>query len=265
MIRKFCLLSLMIISSLITNAQTLDQLIAKGLPKDAVPARCYFDRFIYDQSVVATPLDIELSGITSDDNSYYFFIQPHNPDEEGDFTRISVWMYDEMKDNVSKIFNQVGNDFDEFYAVGIDWLFDKKSKFNELKIDTGQKIYEQEVTYTPVVILKGEWWTGFNHSIRATILILPETGQVKLIDKEEFVAVSNTLTNMLMSAEQGMAQDYFITTTTKMEVEDVDLEKSNDYSMYRKQMLVPVLHVYKADGTHVRDIELLQDRVDMLR
>ena len=70
---------------------------------------------------------------------------------------------------------------------------------------------------------------------------------------------------MLMSAEQDLAQDYILTTSTGVRTEEMPLKESSDYTIYNKQFLTPVLHVYTADGQLVKSVELPQDEVDMVR
>lgn len=237
-----------------------------GLPTDAVPATLYFDNLFAINPRDMTDQDIGNSYIYGLSGDYFFYVEKLPSNEDDLYNKINLWMYDCEKDQVVKIFSQEGKEYEDLFVLGVNWLVDKQSSFKDVVIsDSKQKIGVQEFTGTPVIIVEAEIFTGFSHSPQVTLLINPSTKEVKTLENQRFVSVAHTLTNMLMTAEQEYAQDYFITTSTASRSEEQPLKETEEYIMFYKQYLIPTLHVYNARGELVKEITLPEDEVDMIR
>jgi hypothetical protein len=68
-----------------------------------------------------------------------------------------------------------------------------------------------------------------------------------------------------MGAEQGLAQDYIITTSTIYQTEDIDLKPNEEVTIYNKQWVTPVINIYDTDGTLVSSQELKKQQINMVR
>ena len=237
-----------------------------GLPAKAVPAKLYFENMYNNTPRTITTEDIAMSALSGFDNEYFFFVEQLPTSADDLYACINLWMYDAKADKVTKIFSQKGEEYEELLVLGIEWLLDKQSSFKDVVVsDSKQKIGVQEFTSHPVVILNAEIFTGFSHSPRKTLLVYPENKRVQTLDNECFVCVSHTLTNVLMGAEMDYAQDYIITTSTAMRSVKQPLRKSEEYIIFNKQYLTPMIHVYSAQGKKVGSLTLPEDEVDMIR
>ena len=264
--RKLTAIWLLLLTAMTAGAVDFETLRQKGLPADAMPASFFFEYRFNGTRPAFTEQDINNSSCFGVDDSYYFFVQPITGQPEEDFERIAVWMYTENTDRVVKVFSQQNDEYSELFVSGMGWLLDKRYSFkNHVNEDTHETIRLQEYSFSPVIVLQAEVFTGFSHSPRVTLIINPVKKTTKRIDGEQFVSIFHTKTNMLMSAEQDLAQDYILTTSTGVRTEEMPLKESSDYTIYNKQFLTPVLHVYTADGQLVKSVELPQDEVDMVR
>ena len=126
-------------------------------------------------------------------------------------------------------------------------------------------IRSSELNEAPVVVVQAEEFNGTMHALQTTLLVYPYTKEVKVLENEQFVAISHTLTNMLMAAEMNLAQDYIITTSTVTRSEEMPLRENNEITMFYKQYLLPSLNIYNAKGELVQSVTLPQDEVDMVR
>lgn len=248
------------------KAVTLQNLRQMGLPANAFPAMLYFETYYASEKPTATQQDIDNSSFIGLEGEYAFFVQPLAGQADEDFTRIALWMYSEKNKKVSCVFTQQTEEYADLFITGIGWLVDKKPSYrNVVTSDSHQTIRLQEFTDSPVIVLQSEVYNGFSHALRVTLIINPEQQELKRIEGEQFVSVFHTKTNMLMSAEQELAQDYILTTSTEMRTENVPLKESEEYCLYNKQFLTPVIHVYTARGKLVNSIRLPEDEVDMVR
>ena len=248
------------------SAFDINKLTQLGLPSNAQPAKFFFERFFFDQTLKPVDFDYEVSSIDTDDNKYYLFVEPKESEDELSFTRISLWAYDTNKNTVKEVFKQVGNEYDGLFIFGIDWLLDKQSTFKKHTIEsTKQEIEIQDFTFKPVVVMKSEIWTGFNHSREVVILIHLDSGKVILLEDQRFVAISHTSTQALMGAEQDLAQNYIVTTCTAYDSETVELEENEEVSIYNKQWVTPIINIFDTDGTLVTSQTLKTQQIDMIR
>lgn len=249
----------------VASAIDISHLRKLGLPANAVPAQLYF-RNLFNPPKEMTDEDLNNSSIYGLSEELLLFVEALPTNDDDLYTKINLWMYDLGKEKLSKIFSQEGEKYEELFVLGFDWLFDKQSSFKDVVVsDTKQKISVQEFTGTPVIILKAEVFTGFSHSPQMTLLVYPSTKTVKTLENQSFVSVAHTLTNMLMTAEQEYAQDYIITTSTDARSEKQPLKETEEYIMFYKQYLTPIIHIYNARGELVKEITLPEDEVDMIR
>lgn len=264
--KRFLLFFLLIGTAFSSFAIDIKDLVKLGLPANAMPAKFYFEQIFNEQAMKPTEADYEVSSIECDDNKYYLFAQPKGETEEGTFTRISLWLYDSNKNTVKEVFKQVNNEYDGLFIFGIDWLLDKQSTFKKYTIEeTKQVIDTQEFTFKPVIIMKSEIWTGFNHSREVVILLHPDSGKVQLLEDQRFVAISHTSTQALMGAEQGLAKDYIITTSTIYDSESIELKPNEEVTIYNKQWVTPVVNIYDTNGTLISSQTLKKQQIDMVR
>ena len=264
--KRFLLFFLLMGTVFSAFAIDINELVKLGLPANASPAKFYFEHLFLNQNLKPTEADYEVSSFECDDNKYYLFVQPKGETEEGTFTRISLWMYDSNKNSVKEVFKQVNNEYDRLFIFGIDWLLNKQSTTKNYTIKATKQVIEtQEFTYKPVIVLQSEIWTGFNHSREVVILLNPDSGKVKLLEDQRFVAISHTSTQALMGAEQGLAQDYIITTSTIYQTENIDLKPNEEVTIYNKQWVTPVINIYDTDGTLVSSQELKKQQINMVR
>lgn len=248
------------------SAFDINKLTQLGLPANAQPAKFYFERYFYDQTLKPVDFDYEESSIDLEDNKYYLFVEPKKSEEEWSFTRISLWAYDTNNNTVKEVFKQAGNEYDELFIFGIDYLFDKQSTFKKHIIEsTKQEIEIQKFTFKPVVVMKSEIWTGFNHSREVVILLHLDSGKVILLEDQRFVAISHTSTQALMGAEQNLAKNYIVTTSTEYDSESVELKENEEVSIYNKQWVTPIINVFDTDGTLVSSQPLEKQQIDMIR
>lgn len=262
--KRSIILGMLLIITSHAFAIDVNHLRELGLPADAVPATAYF-RQLFDPKVTVTEQDYEQSYEGLEDE-YFLFVEklPSQPDD--DFNHINIWMYTTQTEKVTKIFSQEGSEHSGLLVGGIDFLIDKQSTFIDHEVaDTKQKIQLQDFNESPVVVLNAEVSSGTVHSPRVTLLVYPHEQEVKELNNEHFVCVFHTLTNMLMGAEMELAQDYIITTSTAVISQEVPIQESNDITLYYKQYLTPLLHIYNAKGQKVNTIELPVDEVDMVR
>ena len=237
-----------------------------GLPENAVPAKLYFENLYANTPRKMTEWDISKSSLCGFDDEYFFFVEQLPTSDDDLYACINLWMYDVEKDKVTKIFSQQDEKYKELLIEDIAWLLDKQTSFKDVVVkDTKQTIGVQNFTSKPVIVLKAEIFTGFNHSPRMTLLIYPDSKKVLTLEHQMFVCISHTLTNMLMAAEMDYAQDYIITTSTGFRSEKQPLKETEEYIIFNKQYLTPALHVYSAKGEKVGSISLPEDEVDMLR
>ena len=269
--KRFALLLFVMSVVVAANAIDKQKLVKMGLPQDAVPAKYFFETTnmvdvgannagTYDQD------DINVSSIWGIDGEYAFFVKPVTSKMDNDFVRIQVWMYSEKTNKVSMVFDQRNSEYEGLLVSAIGMMLDKKPSFKKhVTSDTHSTMNVQEYTDAPVIVLGSEEYNGFSHAPRVTLIILPETKEVNRIDGEQFVSIMHTKTNMLMTAEQDKAQDYILTTSTNVRTEDVPLNGTEDFTIFTKQYLTPVLNIYTATGKLVKSVELLEDEVDMVR
>ena len=264
--KRFVFLMAAVFVAFTSMAVDISHLHKKGLPTKAVPAKLYFENMFANTPSPATTQDISESALSGFDNEYFFFVEQFPSAADDLYALINLWMYDSEKDEVSKIFSQQGEEYEELEVLGISWLLDKQSSFKDVVVsDSKQKISVQKFTSKPVVILQSEIFTGFAHSPQMTLLVYPDTKKVLKLENQMFVCVSHTLANMLMMAEMDYAQDYIITTSTGMRSEEQPLKETDEYTIFHKQYLYPELHVYSARGKKVGSLSLPEDEVDMIR
>ena len=263
--KRLLLFFLMIGTVLSANAIDFDQLVKLGLPADAKPAKFYFKCFFFNQDEKPSQFDYEDSSLETGDDKFYFFVKPTKIKDE-DFTHISLWIYDTQKNAVKEVFNQNDDEKAKLFVYGIEWLLDKQSTFKKHTIvETKQVVEMQEFTFKPVVVMKSEIWTGFNHSIEVVLLLDLESGRVKQLENQRFVAVSHTSTQALMGAEQDLAKDYIITTSTIYDSESVELKPNDELTIYNRQWVTPVINIYDTDGTLISSQQLNKQQIDMIR
>ena len=246
------------------HAISLQDMRAKGLPMNAVPAVYYFNNVFNDN--VRKPDDQDVAGSFFElDNSYCFFVQPQNRADE-DYKHINIWMYDEATGRVKRVYSQDATHDDDLFIYGIDYIADKNcrdSVYHDAK--TNQNITMQVYHSTPVLVMRSEIYTGFNHSIRVTLILDPLTGKTIRLDNEHFVSIMHTMTNMLMMAESDLAQDYIITTTAHFHSESANYRETDDFSVFDHQYLTPVVNFYTTRGELVNSVTLPEDKIDMVR
>lgn len=269
--KRFAILLLVMSAVIAAKAIDKQELIKLGLPQDAVPAEYFFENNnmleVGEKGAVSyTQNDINASSIIGIDGEYAFFVKPVKSKMDNDFTRIQVWMYSDKTEKVSMVFDQRDNEYEGLLVSSIGFMLDKKSSFKpHVTSDTHKTINVQEYTDSPVIVMGSEEFNGFGHAPRVTLIVLPDTKEVKRIDGEQFVSIMHTKTNMLMMAEQDKAQDYILTTSTDVREEEVPLNGTADFITCTKQFLTPVLHIYTATGELVKSVELPEDEVDMMR
>ena len=264
--KRLLLLMAAVLAVSMVKAVEISHFHKLGLPAKAVPAKLYFRNLMTSPPKKMTEQDIMESSLSGLDNEYLFFVEalPTSPDDM--YARINLWMYDANKDKVNQIFTQKGEEYEELMVHDIACLLDKKASYRDVVVsDTKQKIAVQEFTSQPVVVLMAEIFTGTMHAPQMTLLVYPETGEVKMLENQMLVSISHTLTNALMAAEMEYAQDYIITTSTGFRSEEQPLKESEEYIIFNKQYLYPKLHVYSARGEEVGTLSLPEDEVDMLR
>lgn len=244
----------------------INELAKAGLPANAVPAKFYFEQLFLNQGLKPTNADYEVSSIECEGNKYYLFAQPKGETEEGTFSRISLWIYDTNNHSAKEVFKQVNNEYDGLFILGIDWLFNKQCTIKNQTIKATKQVIEtQEFTFKPVIVMQSEIWTGFNHSREVVILLHLDSGKIKLLEDQRFVAVSHTSTQALMGAEQDLAQDYIITTSTAYQSESIDLKDNEEVTIYNKQWITPIISIFDTDGTLVSSQELKKQQINMIR
>lgn len=243
----------------------VDHLRELGLPADAVPAISYFEH-LFEKTVPVDEHDYYRSSHMGIGDEFFLFVEKLPSKEDDDFERINIWMYTTQTEKVTKIFSQEGTEHSGLLIQGIDMLTDKQSTFIDHEVaDSKQKIQLQDFIESPVVVLNAEEFCGTAHAPRVTLLVYPYENEVKELLNEQFVCISHTLTNMLMSAEMELAQSYIITTSTEVQSESMPLEESQEVIIYLKQYLTPTLHIYTARGEKVKSVTLPVDEVDMVR
>ncbi|MBR5085147.1 MAG: hypothetical protein IKX33_11170 [Prevotella sp.] len=264
--KKISLLLIAIWAVFVASATDINHLRQLGLPTKAVPASLYFENYYEATPRAMTENDINKSSVFGLGEEYSLFVEALPSNEDDLYTKVNIWMYDTEKDKVTKIFSQEGEEYEELLIKGFDWIFDKQASFKDVVIsDSKQKISVQEFKGYPIVILQAEIFTGFMHARQVTLLVNPTTKRVKTFEDQMFVSVAHTLSNMLMMAEVENAQDYFITTSTAYHSEEQPLKETEEYIMFHKQYLTPTLHIYNAHGELVKEIDLPEDEVDMIR
>ena len=223
--RKTILISALLTICLSLSAQVpeaIKEMQKKGLPKEAIPAKFYFDHQffpkeeyyhfdegdLYNSSVI-TP---DNSNLGADTQCYVFVVpQPQKPDQ--DFTFIDLWIYDD--NNFYRVFHQDANNYGEQMALDIHILRNvevRDSVYTDKK--THQRITRRMRKGTPALALQVQEYTGTMHGIVSTLLIQCPSGKTQLMRGEMPVAVLSPLSNMLMMAEYDMAQHYLITTSS---------------------------------------------------
>lgn len=246
------------------RAISLQDMRNKGLPMNAVPAVYYFNNVFNDNPRQPDDQDIADSFFELDD-SYCFFVQPQNRKEE-DYKHINIWMYDSSTERVKRVYSQDATHDDDLFIYGMEFIADKThrdSTYRDAK--TRQNITMQVHHSTPVLVMRSEIFTGFNHSIRVTLILDPMTGKMERLENESFVSVMHTMNNMLMMAESQLAQDYIITTTTEFHSEEANYKETDDFSIFNHQYLTPVVNFYTTRGKLVKTVTLPEDLIDMVR
>ena len=269
--KRFALLLFVMAVVVAANAIDKQELLKLGLPQDAVPAKYFFETTdMVDVEANNTASysqdDINVSSIWGIEGEYAFFVKPVKSKMDNDFVRIQLWMYSDKTKKLSMVFDQRDSEYEGLLVSAIGMMIDKKPSFKKhVTSDTKRTLNVQEYTDAPVIVLGSEEYNGFGHAPRVTLIVLPETKEVKRIDGEQFVSIMHTKTNMLMMAEQDKAQDYILTTSTDVREEEVPLNGTEDFTIFSKQFLTPVLHIYTATGKLVKSVELPEDEVDMVR
>ncbi len=263
--KKLVLFCLGLLISGGTMAIDMVHLHQLGLPQGVVAASKYFEDVFADVPHASTDQDYENSTFPGLEEQYTFFVERLPKAADDDFYHINLWMYTSWNDKVMKVLAQEGQ-YHDLLIKGICCMVDKQQRFIEHKIEeTGQTVMLQDFGEAPVVVVQAEEFNGTMHALQTTLLIYPNTKEVKVLENEQFVAISHTLTNMLMAAEMNLAQDYIITTSTETRSEEMPLRENNEITMFYKQYLLPSLNIYNAKGELVQSVTLPQDEVDMVR
>lgn len=250
----------------VASAIDISDLRQLGLPANAVPASLYFENYYEATPRAMTDQDLVKSSFFGLGNDYSLFVEPLPSNEDDLYTKINLWLYDAEQNKVTKIYSQLGEEYEELFIRGFAWIFDKQASYKDVVIsDSKQKIRVQEFEGSPVIILQAEIFTGFSHSPQMTLLVYPTTKKIITLENQMFVSVAHTLTNMLMMAEMENAQDYIITTSTIFHSEEQPLKETEEYIMFHKQYLTPILHIYNARGELMKEITMPEDEVDMIR
>jgi hypothetical protein len=247
------------------DAIGLEELRQKGLPVNAQPALFFFNHYYDLEQCQPQAADYSQSSWFSEDGDLYVFVEPQQRLDD-DFQHISIWVYESATDRVRCVFRQDASHHDDLMVSGLEVLFDKQHRDSSyVDKKTHERITMQRHSCSPVLVARAEQWTGTGHAIRATLIIDGRTGQVQRLDDEQLVGIFHTLTNALMSAEQELAQDYILTTTTHYRVEEAGYQETDDFSIFTHQYLTPVLHIYSASGKRLKTIDMPEDQIDMVR
>ena len=274
--RKTILICTLLAISLGLSAQipeALKEMQKKGLPKEAIPAKFYFDHQFFPEeeyrhfdegdlynSSVITPDNSDLGA----DTQCYVFVVPQSQKPEQDFTFIDLWICDE-NNNSYRVFHQDAGNYGEQMALDIHILRNievRDSTYTDKK--THQRITRRMRKGTPVLALQVQEYTGSIHGIVSTLLIQCPSGKTQLMRGEMPVAVLSPLSNMLMMAEFDMAQHYLITTSTTVFSES-PYQSTDDFEIFNVQHFTPTLNIYTPTGELVSSQQLPTEIIDMIR
>ena len=273
--RKLIILCALVLWACQSYAQesTIKTMQAKGLPKEAIPAKYFFEHQFYpaEQLKKFTDIDVGSSSVTTPDNSdlgndteHFFFVvpQPSTPDQ--DFTYIDLWVVDD-NGNPRRIFHQDANHFGEHMALDIHFLSDvetRDSVYTDTK--TKQRITRHLRKGVPVVAMEMQLYNGTVHGIVSTLLVQCKTGETTLLENQQPVGVLSPLSNMLMMAEFYMPQQYLLTTSTEV-FSASTYEPTDDFTLFSHQQFTPVLYIYTPKGELVGTQQLPTECIDMVR
>ena len=136
--RKLIILCALVLWACLSYAQesTIKTMQAKGLPKEAIPAKYFFEHQFYprEQLKKSTDIDVRSSPDTTTDTSalgtdpeHFFFVVPQPTTPDQDFTYIDLWMVDD-NDNPRRIFHQDANHYGEHMALDIHLLSEVETR-----------------------------------------------------------------------------------------------------------------------------------------
>lgn len=273
--RKLIILFALFLAASQISAQNFSQfqeMKAKGLPSNAIPAKFYFEHQFdnptkqsfntgdMDGSIVTIPYVTE----TTVEQQYYFFVveQPQSSDQ--DFPYLDIWVCsDEGKPY--RAFHQTASNYGEQMLLDIYIISDvitRDSTYTDKK--TKQRITRHLKSGVPVAAFTVQEYTGTVHGIISTLLLQCESGKTELLKGEKPVAVLNPLVNMLMMPEWTMVQNYLITTTSGV-ISNDPYEPTDDFEIFNQINFTPVLRIYTPKGKLLNSFELPTDDIDMLR
>lgn len=269
LMKKTILLLSFALSMMTVCAVTPLETKTKGLPADAIPARYYFDEMLYHDEV--RPLTAEdkekskwISPTSGTEFSFYVTVKE---EEDGFYSVIDLWMYDNDDDIAKKVFTQEDAPYKNLLIENMEICQDVTTTDHELKDDKTGRIYTiYEKSIQPVVVLAAELFTGFSHAPKCVLLLNPLTGNITRLDKQQFVTVLRPLSNMLMTVEQFLTSEYILTTNTECETEQL-LKGDEDLEMLslNRHHFKPIINVYSANGKKVGQMPLPVDTIDEVR
>lgn len=273
--RKLIILCALILSTcqLCAQESTIKTMQAKGLPKEAIPAKYFFDHQFFppEQMSKFGEADIGESSVTTPDNSdlgndtqYYVFVVPQPTKPDQDFGYIDIWIVDDNC-NPKRVFHQDANHYGEHMALEIHLLSDVEthdSVYTDKK--TKQRITRHMRKGVPVLALEMQLYTGTVHGIVSTLLIQCTTGETLLLEGQQPVGVLSPLSNMLMMAEFYMPQQYLLTTSTDV-FSASSYESTDDFTLFNHQQFTPTLYIYTPKGQLIGTQELPTECIDMVR
>jgi len=199
----------------------------KGLPLDAKPVAYYFNREANGCRMVVES-DVDESWVYDNDrNRCFFFIQSLTNDEEVRY--VAIWMYEETKGKISKIFSQSESNFG-------DKIIDHV-KMIQAEIPDGEQTIR-----TPMLVIACTAAGPRPTSSIATIFLHPESRKTKTLENERLL-------------DALYPESEYITTTTKI----IEEEELSDFEAERrtpKLFVTPILKVYTTYGDLVNQIKL---------
>lgn len=254
--------------------QTVKEMQGKGLPKEAIPAKHYFNHLYestsQNQKYGAFELG-ESSFITPDatgeggETEHFIFVVQQPSQEDQDFPFIDLWLCNDNMARAKRVFHQYSSHYGEHVFYGIHFLSDVTTREKTYTDEKTKQIITRHLKYgKPVLALEIQEYNGTGHGIISTLIIDCETGKTTMLRGEKVVGVLSPLTNMLMLVEWNMAQSYLLTTTSTVISED-PYQPTDDFEIFSQIQLTPTLHIYTPSGEPVEALKLPTNDIDMIR
>lgn len=241
--------------------------VSQGLPADAYPAaylNC--DTVPFQQLDAAQQVRyLEESCLQSynlDAGNFHFFVQPIAVQNEYDGEFYNVYMYDETRKTVSKIFSHHVDNYPDMQIESIVWNYHVLTYSEPYTDQSGKEGLMHYQKGTPVVVITAKTVPFSPHAADLTIILNPLAHSQKVL-KEKFVGFVKNDDSSLAAAEQGSTKRMILTTASTLSTKDLPTPEEADF--LTRSYITPSIHVYSTSGVRLGGLTLPPDEIDCMR